>query len=180
MIEEGLSCQGSNYEDIRAYLLPHGNRIPTLGEWLDQAKKTPEIKMMLELKAQGSEEREKLLVSKCLEEIRSRDMLDQMYMLSFKSETLDEVLRQEPGMKVILNSNSLHHSMLPEEVKAHWFQAVSYNVSVILNHTDWIQQFREAGIETFMWMVNDVNLRKIAEDFGFDWITTDFAQELKY
>ena len=180
MIEEGLSCQGSNYEDIRAYLLPHGNRIPTLGEWLDQAKKTPEIKMMLELKAQGSEEREKLLVSRCLEEIRSRDMLDQMYMLSFKSETLDEVLRQEPGMKVILNSNSLHHSMLPEEVKAHGFQAVSYNVSVILNHTDWIQQFREAGIETFMWMVNDVNLRKIAEDFGFDWITTDFAQELKY
>ncbi|MDD7532549.1 MAG: glycerophosphodiester phosphodiesterase family protein, partial [Candidatus Cryptobacteroides sp.] len=38
-IEEGLSCQGSNYEDIRAYVLPHGNRIPTLGEWLDQAKK---------------------------------------------------------------------------------------------------------------------------------------------
>ena len=107
-------------------------------------------------------------------------MLDQMYMLSFKSETLDEVLRQEPGMKVILNSNSLHHSMLPEEVKAHGFQAVSYNVSVILNHTDWIQQFRDAGIETFLWMVNDVNLRKIAEDFGFDWITTDFAQELKY
>lgn len=177
-IEGELTCQGSRFEDIRAYVLPFGNQIPTLGEWLDQAKKTPQIKMMLELKSHPAD-REKLLITKCLDEIRSRDMLDQMYMLSFKAETLDEVLRQEPGMKVILNSNSLHGSMLPENVKAHGFQAVSYNVSVILNHTDWIPQFQEAGIETFLWMVNDVNLRKIAEDYGFTWITTDFAQKLK-
>lgn len=178
-IEGSLTCQGSNFDEIRAHVLPFGHQIPTLQEWLDQAKETPQIKMMLELKAHDSAEREKLLISKCLEEIRSRDMLDQMYMLSFNPETLDEVLRQEPGIKVILNSSSLHHSMLPEDVKAHGFQAVSYNVSVILNHTDWIPQFQEAGIETYLWMVNDVKLRKIAEDFGFTWITTDFAQELK-
>lgn len=178
-IAEGLSCQESNFDEIRAWKLPYGNRIPTLQEWLDQAMKTPEIKMMLEIKAHpGNLEKE--VITKCLEEIRARDMIDQMYMLSFKSETLDEVLRQEPKMKVILNSSSLHHSMLPEEVKEHGFTAVSYNVSVILNHTDWLPKFKEYGIETYLWMVNDTYLRGVAEDLGFTWITSDFYQTVKY
>lgn len=178
-ITKGLTCQGSRFEDIRAYTLPFGNQIPTLQEWLDQAKQTPDIVMLLELKSHPAGKMP-YLISRCLDEIRSRDMLDQMYMLSFESEVLDEVLRQEPGMKVVLNSSSLHGSMLPEDVKAHGFTAVSYNVSVILNHPDWIRQFREYGIETYLWMVNDVYLRDLAENLGFSWITTDFAQNLKY
>lgn len=178
-IDEGLSCQGSDFEDIRAYLLPFGNRIPTLGEWLDQAKQTPQIKMMLELKSHPAE-KEKQVITMCLDEIRKRDMIDQMYMLSFNPETLDEVLRQEPEMKVILNSNSLHHSMVPEEVKAHGFHAVSYNVSVILNHTDWLPEFKKYGIETYLWMVEDGYLRGIAEQLGFTWVTTDFYDVVKY
>lgn len=178
-IDNGLSCQGSKFEDIRAYTLPFGHQIPTLQEWLDQAKQTPELKMMLELKTHPVE-KVPYLVSRCLDEIRSRDMLDQMYFVTFDANVLDEVLLQEPAAKVVLNSNNLYHSMTPAEVKEHGYSAVSYNVSVILNHTDWIPQFRELGIETFLWMVDDMYLRNVAEELGFDWFTTDFAQNLKY
>ena len=77
-------------------------------------------------------------------------------------------------MKTLLNSSSLHHSLTPEEVKAKGYTAASYNVSVILNHTDWIQKFQEYGIETFLWMVNDPYLYKVAKELGFTWVTTDF------
>lgn len=177
-IVDGLTCQGSTFDEIRAHRLPFGNQIPTPREWLEQAKQTPHIYQMLELKSHPAE-RESLLISKCLEVIRELDMVDMMYMLSFKAATLDEVLRQEPNMKTILNSSSLHHSLTPEEVKEKGYTAASYNASVILNHTDWIQKFQEYGIETFLWMVNDPYLYKVAKDMGFTWVTTDFLDYIE-
>ena len=88
-IAPGLYCQSNTLEEIRAHRLPHGSQIPTLREWLEQAKKTPHIYHMLELKSHPGD-REALLISKCLEVIRELDMVDMMYMLSFKAETLDE------------------------------------------------------------------------------------------
>ncbi len=179
-IEGKLNCQKSTFDEIRAYRLPFGNQIPTLHEWLEQAKKTPEIPQMLEIKAHPTAEIEKEVVTKCLEEVRAMDMMDQVYFLSFKTETCDEVLRQEPGAKVLLNSSSLHNSMPPKEVKEHGYAAISYNINVILNHTPWIKEFQDLGIETFFWMVDDPYLRKIAEEWGFDWVTTDFYDVIKY
>lgn len=172
-IVPGLSCQGNTFDEVRAHVLPFGNQIPTLREWLEQAKKTPHIVQMVELKAHKGD-REKLLVTKCLEVIRELDMVDQVYMLSFKTSTLDEVMRQEPNVKVLYNSSSLHHSLTPAEVKEKGYHAVSYNINVILNHTDWIEQFHNYGIETFLWMVNTPYTFNIAKEWGFTWATTDF------
>ena len=172
-INSELSCQGSTFEQIRAHVLPFGQQIPTLREWLEQAKQTPNIKQLLELKMHKGE-RNNELITACLEIIRELDMVDQMYMLSFDAAILDEVLRQEPNMKVVLNSSNLHHSLTPEQVKAKGYHAVSYNINVILNHTEWIEQFRNYGIETFLWMVNTPYTYNIAKDLGFTWVTTDF------
>lgn len=169
----GLTCQGNTLEEIRAHKLPFGHQVPTLREWLVQAKKSPNMKQMLEIKAHKAD-RETELITKSLEIIRELDMLDQMYMLSFKTSTVDEVLRQEPNMRVILNSSSLHHSLTPEEVMARGYHAVSYNINVILNHPEWIEQFKEYGIETFLWMVNSPCTYNIAKNLGFTWVTTDF------
>lgn len=176
-ITDELSCQGSNFDEIRAHRLPFGHQIPTLREWLEQAKKTPHIYQMLEIKSHKGE-REKELIAKSLEIIRELDMVDQMYMLSFKSSTVDEVLRQEPNMKVILNSSSLHHSLTPAEVKERGYYAVSYNINVILNHPEWIDEFKSYGIETFLWMVNSPYTYNIAKELGFTWATTDFYDHI--
>ena len=133
---------------------------------------------MLELKAHKPE-REVLLITKCLEVIRELDMVDQMYMLSFKAETLDEVLRQQPDMKTILNSSSLHHSLTPAQVKEKGYTAASYNINVILQHPEWIQEFKDLGIETFFWMVNSAYLYDLAGELGFTWATTDFRDAIK-
>lgn len=172
-IANGLTCQGSTFDEIRAHRLPFGHQIPTLREWLTQAKQTPELQQLLELKADKSG-RDAELIAKCLEIIRELDMMEQMYMLSFKADVLDEVLRQEPSMRVVLNSSSLHHSLTPAEVKARGYHAVSYNINVILNHTEWIEEFRANGIETFLWMVNTPYLYNLAGELGFTWVTTDF------
>ena len=179
-ITPALNMQKSNAEDIRAYRLPFGNQIPTLHEWLEQAKKTPDILQFLEIKAHATQERENEVVAKCIEEVKAMDMMEQVYFLSFKQQTCEEVLRLEPGARVLLNSSSLHNSLPPEEVEKLHFNAVSYSVEVFLNHPEWVDQFKEKGIETFFWMVNSLYLRDIAEDLGVDWVTTDFYDIIGY
>ena len=98
---------------------------------------------------------------------------------SIIEETLDEVLRQQPDMKTILNSSSLHHSMTPAEVKEKGYTAASYNINVILQHPEWIQEFKDLGIETFFWMVNSAYLYDLAGELGFTWATTDFRDAIK-
>ncbi len=176
-IADGLTCQGNTLEEIRAHRLPFGHQIPTLREWLEQAKKTPELPQLLEIKSHKGD-REVELIKLALEEIRELDMLDQMYMLSFKLSTLDEVKRQEPKMRVVYNSSSLHKSLTPTEVKERGYEAASYNMNVILNHPEWIEQFHNYGIETYFWMVNSKYAYTIAQEWGFTWVTTDFYDEI--
>jgi glycerophosphoryl diester phosphodiesterase len=179
-IDAGLSCQGSTLEEIKAYTLPHGNKIPTLHEWLVQARETPWLRQALEIKVQKTQELENAMIRKCIDEIHALGMDDQVTFVSFSVEGLKEVLLIFPEADVVLNSSSLHDSMPPEEVKANGFTGVSYNMSVILNHPEWIGQFRDLGIETYLWMVNSTYMRGIAEDLGFNWITTDFYDIVKY
>ena len=40
--------------------------------------------------------------------------------------------------------------------------------------------FQELGIDTFLWMVNSKYMKKIGEDLGFTWMTTDFYDEIGY
>lgn len=180
IIEKGkLSCTGSTFDEIRAHVLPFGHQIPSLREWLEQARKTPGMVQFLEIKAHPGDQ-EKELIRRALALIRELDMLDQIYILSFESETLDEVLRQEPRMRVGLNSSSLHGAMPPQEVKKHGFTGASYNLSVLLNHPEWVREFRDLDIDTFLWMVDSKYLRKIGEDLGVTWMTTDFYDEIGY
>lgn len=179
-IEGKLNCQTSTFDEIRAYVLPFGHQIPTLHEWLEQAKQTPDIVQAIEIKAHRSQERENALVRMVIDEVKAMGMEDQVRYLSFKPETCDEVLRIEPTAKVVLNSSNLHHSLTPDEVKEHGYYGISYNMNVILNHIDWLKKFQEYGIETYLWMVNNTYTRGIGEKLGFTWITTDFYDVVAY
>jgi len=179
-IAPGLSCQGNTLAEIREHTLPFGNKIPTLQQWLDRMEATPQIRMMLEIKAHKTPEQEALVIAKSLKEIKDRNMLDRTYFLSFSPETCDEILRQEPSAKALLNSNDLHHSLPPSEVKERGYSAVSYNVSVILNHIEWVKEFQEYGIDVFLWMVNNTYLRDLAQQLGFTGVTTDFYEVVGY
>lgn len=173
-IDKGLSCQKSTYEEIRAYTLPFGNQIPSLREWLTQAKQTPEIPILIELKKHSNNEREFLCVQKVVDMVREFDMLDQAWFLSFKPETCDEFIRVEPSAKIIFNDSNVHSTYDPDFCAEHGYKAVSYNCQELLNHPQWVARAHELGMEVYFWMVNDPYVREIAEKLGSDWVTTDY------
>jgi len=179
-IADGLSCQESNFDDIRAFVLPFGNRIPTLHEWLEQAKTTPGLGLFLEIKNHATRERENECVRLIIEEVKAMEMESQVKYLSFSAETCDEILRINPAAKVTLNSSSLHNSMTPQAAADRGYAGISYQSPVFLNHPSWVGEAKVLGLDTFFWMVNCTYLRDIAADLGCSWITSDFYDVVKY
>lgn len=179
-IDETLSCQGSTFEQIRAVKLPFGNQIPTLHEWLSQAKETPEIKQFLEIKAHEDRGRENKLVEMIVEEVKAMEMEDQVSFLSFSVETCDYVLKVFPQAKVTLNGSKEALVLTPDEAKAHGYTGISYQFPLLLNHPEWSARCKELGLDNFFWMTNNTFLRHVAEELGCTWFTTDFYDLLKY
>lgn len=178
-IDENLSCQGSTFDEIRAYKLPFGNQIPSLHEWLAQAKETPELKLFLEIKAH-ERSRENKLVGMILDEVKAMEMEDQVTYLSFSIETCDYIISLNPNAKVTLNGSKEGLVLTPDEAKEHGYTGISYHLSVLLNHPEWAARCNELGLDDFFWMTNNTFLRHVAEEIGCNWFTTDYYDLLKY
>lgn len=178
-IDETLSCQGSTFEQIRAIKLPFGNQIPSLHEWLAQAKETPELKLFLEIKAH-ERSRENKLVGMILDEVKAMGMEDQVSYLSFSIETCDYILSLNPKAKVTLNGSKEALVLTPDEAKAHGYSGISYQFPLLLNHPEWAERCKELGLDNFFWMTNNLFLRRVAEEIGCNWFTTDYYDLLKY
>ena len=173
-----LSCQGSTLAEIKTYTLPGGNKIPTLREWFEQARKTPGLKLALELKAHATPERETQVIEKILALAREMGMMDQLTFLSFSLHACKEFVRLAPGSYVILNSSNVNEEVSPQRAKELGFAAISYQLGVFFHHVGWIDEARQLGIDTYLWMCDDTYLIDWATVYGVTWITTNYADRM--
>lgn len=77
-IGDRLDAQKNTYAEISRFVLPGGNRIPTLREFLNQGRKVPETKLILELKKHKTPEIETRIVEEIVMLCKKLNMLDQM------------------------------------------------------------------------------------------------------
>ncbi|MBQ3957663.1 MAG: glycerophosphodiester phosphodiesterase [Bacteroidaceae bacterium] len=177
-IEGRLTCQGSKLAEIKAYTLLHGSKIPTLREWFQQAKRTPKFKLALELKSHPTPAKETEVVEKVVALAREMDMMDQLCFLSFSLHACKEFVRLAPGSYVILNSSNMNEPVTPAKAKELGFAAISYHLSVFMNHVKWIDEANQLGLDTYLWMCEDPYLIDWATAYGVTWITTDYADRM--
>ncbi len=173
-----LSCQGSTLAEIKSFTLPGGNKIPTLREWFEQARKTPDFKLALELKGHATPQIETQVIEKVLSLAREMNMMNQLMFLSFSLHACKEFVRLAPGSYVILNSGNVNEEVTPQRAKDFGFAAISYNLNVFFNHVGWIDEARQLGLDTYLWMCEDPYLIDWATAYGVTWITTDYADRM--
>ena len=177
-IKGNLSCQGSTLAEIRAHTLPQGAKIPTLREWFQQAKETPQLKQALELKPHASPQRETECIEKVLALAREMGMMDQLCFLSFSLHACKEFVRLAPGCYVILNSTNVFEPVTPAKAKEMGFSAISYNINVFMNNVKWIDEANALGLDTYLWMCEAPYLIDWATAHDVTWITTNYADKM--
>ncbi len=160
-------------EEVRAHLLPNGERVPTLAEYLTEALKHPDLHLVFELKPHPTPSQEREAVAKGVQMVEEMGLADRTDYISFSLEACREFHRVAPTAKVFyLNGN-----LSPDELKAEGFAGPDYNFAIFELHPSWIEDSHSLGLETNVWTVNSDSLLRRYIKKGIGYITTNRPEE---
>lgn len=168
------------FEQARAFKLPYGLQMPTLEEYFKQAKKCPEINVVLEFKKQKTLERNRTMVEQAMAVAKKMNMDKQVEYTTF-SETICRMIHEiDPSAKVIYISTGVHVRDAAY-AKSQGYNGISYDLNAWMNHPEIAKQAKELGIETTLWMANDKEVIDWSVLHDIDYVSTDFpAKAVKY
>lgn len=172
ILDTKLHAQKNRFAEIRAVKLPGGLEIPTLREFFVQGQKDPSTKLILEIKKHATPQRETQVVEAILRLAREMRLVPQIEFISFSRHTCDEVLRLQPDAVVVYVSSDMA-AMSPAEAKKRGYGGLSYQLNVLMNRPELVDEANRLGIATTLWMVNDCELIDWAARHGITYVSTD-------
>ena len=156
--------------------LENGEVLPTLEEYLVQAKKNTATKLIIEIKDHNTPSRETRVVKNILKMVQKHKLVDDVEYIAFRQHVCDELVKYGPkGIKVAY----LNGTLTPEYCKDLGYTGIDYNIGVMQQHPEWIKQSQALGLTVNVWTVNDTERIQWCIDQKVDYITTDNPEEVK-
>ena len=169
---KGVSIQRSPYAVIKDSVLPNGEKIPTLREYLEAAKRT-HIKLVFELKPHATPERNREAARISVESVREKKLLPQTEFITFSLDAAKELIRLAPETNV----HYLNGDLSPAELKALGFAGLYYHYDVMRKHPLWFREAKARGLGIGVFTVNDTAVMREMIDAGADFIITDLPND---
>ncbi len=165
-----LNIQKSTYEELKAIPLENGEVIPTLEEYLTQAKKSKNTKLIIEIKNHLTPADETEIVQKTVEMVAKFGLESMVEYIAFRPWVCFELKRYAPEGTPIAYLNGDYD---PVYVKGMGISGIDYKYDVLKKKPKWIKSCQKRGLKVNVWTVNaEDKLRWVIEQ-GVDYITTD-------
>ena len=149
--------------------LANGEKIPTLEQYLQAARKT-KLELVLEVKPHATPEADAEAVRKIVEMIGKYGLTKRVTYISFSFHALKELVRVAPAKTPIMY---LGGGTLPEDLKKMGMTGCDFNYWVFQNNPTWLHSIKWLKMASNVWTVNNpVEMLWVIEN-GFDFITTD-------
>jgi glycerophosphoryl diester phosphodiesterase len=165
----GMSIEQSTYESLKAFKLANGESLPTLEQYLVQAKQSRKTKLILEIKPHQTKATEDKAVAVIIAQVKKHRLERSTEYISFSLNICKELIRQVPGVKVAY----LRGELAPDELKNLGFSGLDYHYKVLEQHPEWIKAAHDLGLKVNVWTINDLTVMKSFIDQDVDYITTD-------
>ena len=168
---EGLVIAEHSYAELSSHLLANGEKRPTFDEYLTQAAKAPKTVLVVEFKAQGSDERDEALVRKAMKKIRQHGLWDpsRVAFISFSYYSCKRVAELAPAF----TNQYLNGDIAPSELAKAGINGIDYKYKVLYEHPEWVQQAHDLGMSVNVCTVNKAKDMRNFIDMGVDVITTN-------
>lgn len=167
---DGIRVEDTTFAELMNHRLGNGEFLPTLQQYLQEGKKLPNIRLVLELKPHRNAKREEMLVQKVVELIRMLELQQQTDYISFSRYACSSIHRLEPQSHIAYLTGDLS----PEEVKRQGWTGIDYNQDVFKKNPGWIDEAKRLGLEVNVWTVDgEQDLKLHAGMKGIDLITTN-------
>lgn len=165
----GIDIQHSNYADIKDQKLSNGETIPTLEQYLDAAKSTKGLKLILEIKPHKSKEADERAVKAVMDVVKSKKAVKDTEYISFSLDICKAIIARDAKANIAY----LRGDIAPGEAKQLGFSGLDYHYKIYEQHPEWIDEAKKLGLTINVWTVNDqaVMLNMIGKEVDF--VTTD-------
>lgn len=172
----GLSVQNSPSDLICKQKLENGENVPTLEDFLKEAKKL-KVDLVLEIKCHETPEKENKCIDECLRLLKKYGLTKRTYFISFSQNVCQQLSKKTDRPIQFLWGQK----WTPEEARQNGCTGCDYSYDVWKQNPDYMDRCRKLGLDINIWTLGTE--RGIIESInnGVDFMTTDtpeLAQEL--
>ena len=170
----GTEVEKLNAADIVGQPLKNGEPVPTLDEYLTEALKHPDIRLILEYKTyRNSKERQWEGAEAIVRKVAEYGLQERTDYIAFSLEACRALAHHAPEAAVYYLNGELSPSRLKEE----GFAGADYNKAILLSlNKGFTEEAHELGLEVNVWTVNKESEMAKAAELGIDFLTTDYPE----
>jgi glycerophosphoryl diester phosphodiesterase len=171
----GLDIEKSTYRELLKARHSNGETIPTLEEYLSAGVKSPNLKLILEIKSSSAgSSRTKEIAEKSVVKVQELQA-QQVEYISFDYDALRTVRVCDAAARVAY----LGGDKSPAQLQADGFFGADYPHEIFHIYPAWIKEAHALGLTVNAWTVNDATGMKRLLEAGADYITTDEPELLR-
>jgi glycerophosphoryl diester phosphodiesterase len=167
---KGLRVDECTYEQLKSYKLCNGEGLPTLEDYVVQAKKYPKTKLILEIKGHNTSEKNMRVTKACYEIIKNSNMQDQVEYISFNYDICKKLVEYDPNAMV----QYLAGNKKPGDLFKEGIRGIDYRYDILTD--EMIQSAHELGMTVNVWTVNSNSEIARFINKGVDLVTTDESE----
>jgi glycerophosphoryl diester phosphodiesterase len=175
-LSNGTRIETSTYAQIKDFTLSNGEKLPTLEDYLEQGKKDPSTKLILEIKTHsfstGGVANNDRVAAATVNLVQAENMTDQVEYIAFSLDVCRKILELQPNATVAY----LNGDVAPQALHNMGIKGIDYNISVLRGRPNWITEAQNLGMTVNVWTVNSANDIQDMIDYGVDYITTDYPE----
>lgn len=174
---DGLKISENTYADLCGHLLGNGEKRPTFDEYLIQTAKAPKTVLVVEFKAQGSDEKDEELVQKTIKKLKEHKLYDpsKIAFISFSYYSCKRIGELAPEFI----NQYLEGDIAPADLAKAGINGIDYNYKVLFAHPEWVKQAHDLGMSVNVWTVNKTKDMQAFIEMGVDAITTNEPLKLR-
>lgn len=167
---EGIRIEDTTYATLMNIRLKNGEFIPTLQQYLTEAQRWPECRLIFEIKPHRSEKRDYRISELAVELVETLNLADRTDYISFSKNVCKRLHELVPNAKIAYLGGDLS----PQEIKEMGLTGIDYSIGTFDKHPEWPLEAKKLALEVNVWTVDgEEGLKRFAEMPGIDIITTN-------
>lgn len=171
-----LEVENSTVSKLQEIELKNNDRVPTLEQYLLEAKKQNKTRLFLEMKPSGvSSERGLALAEECVKMVHATKAQAWVNYISFDINLLIKVIELDPYAQTAY----LGKDITLEELHDLGVTGIDFHKSMFQEDDTLIESAKELGVSTNAWTVNEREEMEFLIALGLDYITTNEPELLK-
>ena len=174
----GKRIDQTPYAEFKDYRLENGEPIPTLDQYLEQAKKYPKTVLVFEMKWHSTDEIENRAIALSIEKLKAHKLFSpkRVIFISFSPNASRVLAQSAPGFTV----QDLGSDRRPAQVAAELgMNGVDTWFKTMLDDATWYPEARKLGMSVNTWTVNNADQMETLFEMGVDQLTTDNPMEAR-